>query len=265
MSLPIARMPLVVLLLTLATAVNVLAAPPSDLQERERNTPDLPQSQQSLPGRGGQYCGPVSASNALAWLAGRGYPELLPASQLELARTLGSPERMNTAKTRGTGPQAMIRGLVGYVQERGYKIEQIDYYGWRKVKGDSVNVEPGHPNAMEIARTLDTNSIGLLNVGWYKQEGDNFRRVGGHWVTLLGADEDHPATFVVHDPAGRSPQGTHERVTAQQIETGKLINPRRKSELDAAGAWQLGGELKINTRKGATTSVLDNVVVLRLE
>ncbi|WP_425398493.1 hypothetical protein [Aeoliella sp.] len=261
-----ARAPLASLLsLVFMLTAPALASPPRDLKERIEDTPDLPQVHESLPGRGGQYCGPVAASNALVWLAGRGYPELVPGSQLELAETLGSPGLMNTAKTRGTGPHALIRGLTGYVEDRGYQVDQVAYHGWRKVKRDLVRTVPGHPNAVEVARRLDADTIGLLNVGWYKKEGGDYRRLGGHWVTLLGADPDDSAILIIHDPARRSPEGQHERMAVTRIESGTLINPNRNTKRDAAGAWQLGGELKINTQKGATTSVLDNVVLLRLK
>lgn len=233
--------------------------------QRIQDTPDLPQINELLPGRGGQYCAPVSASNALAWLSERGYPKLMPGPQIELAKLLGTKELMNTATNDGTGVQDVVNGLTTYVDQCGYTIDELTYQGWRSARKKSLHRLPGHADVHEIAKRFSPDTVGLLNVGWYKRKGDDFERHGGHWVTLVGFEPGEPATLLIHDPASRSPEGENERVTAKLLRSGKLVGNNRELPTSAAGAWELGGELKLNKKKGVDTAILDGVVLLRLK
>jgi len=239
--------------------------PDGKIFERVESTPDLPQFQEALPGRGNQYCAPVSASNGLAWLAKRGYPNLMPNNQVDLAKELGSPSFMNTSEIDGTGPKAIISGLMKYVKAQGYATASVKYQGWRSVNRQAARRIPGHSSPLRIGNGLRDKSIVLLNVGWYKKVGSEYQRLGGHWVTLVGTEKGDSPILIIHDPAGRSPEGIHERVTATRIRTGSLTGNKRELPTKAAGAWELGGELKFSTKKGADTAILDCAVLLRLK
>jgi hypothetical protein len=226
-------------------------------------TPDLPQSQKELPRRGSKHCGPVSASNALAWLAAEGYPKLMPSDQLALAKELGSTDYMNTGD--GTSAAGVMSGLRKYVKARGYAIQRLEFQGWRLIPRRFARVA-GQADAARLAGELQTKSIVLINVGWYKKNGDDFERISGHWVTLVGAEPGETLRLVIHDPSSRSPQGDAERVAATRLESGKLTGGQNNGlPVDAAGAWELGGELKIKTSAGANAAVLDGAVVLQLK
>jgi hypothetical protein len=105
----------------------------------------------------------------------------------------------------------------------------------------------------------------LLNVGWYKRLGNEYQRVGGHWVTLVGSRVGKNGHLIIHDPSGRSPEGNHERVTAIRIRNGMLTGSKKGLPVSAADAWELSGELKIKTSSGANTSILDGAILLRLK
>ncbi|QEG37967.1 hypothetical protein [Bythopirellula goksoeyrii] len=233
--------------------------------ERVESTPDLPQDQRSLPGNGDQYCAPVSASNGLIWLAEQGYPNLMRTNQIDLAKELGSPSFMNTSVNNGTGVKDVGLGLGKYVTVCGYEIQDLAYQSWRSKNKRSIRKIPGHANPVSITRGLRKDSIVLLNIGWYKQSGNDYERLSGHWVTLAGAGKEDAPILFVHDPSGRSPEGQHERVSCKRIRTGKLVGSDEYLPLSAKGAWQLGGELKLKTNTGADTAILDGAIMLRIK
>lgn len=235
--------------------------------QRIQGTPDLPQINELLPGRGGQYCGPVSASNALAWLSEQGYPKLMSGPQVELAKLLGSEEFMNTSVKSGTGSQAIAHGMSTYIKQCGYEIDELLHQGWKNTIKEPVTKLPGHANVPDIAERFSPTTVALLCVGWYKRAGEDYERQGGHWVTLVGIEPGEPAILLIHDPGSRSDEGVTERVTASRIRSGRLTGKSKGKGLpiQAVDAWELGGELKISRKKGAETAVLDGVVLLRLK
>jgi len=251
---------IVLLKLLVGASVSLAQQPVGEVARRE-STPDLPQVQKVFPGRGSVYCGPVSASNGLVYLARQGFSDLLPDDQYRLVNTLGSKPYMNTALMGGTGATSMIRGLNGYVQKCGYDCE-IRFQGWRHVDNEAAKTLVGHASIAQIERWLQPDAIVLLNIGWYQKAESEFRRLGGHWVTLVGV-VDHNL-LLIHDPSNRSPEGDCERVLATRIDAGVLTGRNKGLPRTAVDAWELGGDLKIKTSKGANTCVLDGAVFLRL-
>src|SRR5262249_35148137 len=109
------------------------------------------------------FCGPVAVSNSLVWLSQNGFPKMLPpvekkgdpdnvngnggngsaegdhkidsqkSAQIELIRTLGSPDFMGTEGHDGTSATRLIRGLGKYVADHGYKVDHVEYRGWSNV------------------------------------------------------------------------------------------------------------------------------------
>jgi len=188
----------------------------------------------------------------------------MPNNQVDLAKELGSPNFMNTSEIDGTGPKEVILGLTKYVKAQGYVISSVKYQGWRSVNRKVARRIPGHSTPLRIGHGLREKSIVLLNIGWYKTVGKEYQRLGGHWVTLVGSEKGDSPILIIHDPAGRSPEGIHERVTATRIRAGKLTGNKRELPTKAAGAWELGGELKFTKKKGVDTAILDCAVLLRL-
>jgi len=235
------------------------------VDERVELTPDLPQIQRSLPGNGDQYCAPVSASNGLTWLADQGYPNLMRTNQVDMARELGSPPFMNTSLKNGTGMKDVGLGLRRYVTTCGYEIMDLAYQSWRSKNRRSIRRISGHANPVQIAKGIRNKSIVLLNIGWYKKRGTEYQRLSGHWVTLAGAEKAGTPILIIHDPAVRSPEGQHERVTTKRMRTGELVGSDEYLPLSAKGAWQLGGELEMKTSTGADTAILDGAIILRLK
>lgn len=227
--------------------------------------PDFMQTSRSeLPNGGREYCGPVAAANALAWLAASGYPSLLPGNdgvplterQFQLIRALGADDYMSTDPFGGTTSANLMLGLEAYGKERAVPFRTIRYQGWRP-QPTRFSTDVMHADVDWIARGLDGFGNVLLNIGWYKQlpNGDR-RRIGGHWVTLVGYEN---GAFLIHDPAPRSgTQPKTERVTFEYLSRGRLVGTDRGLPVDAAGYISLGGDLMLPN--AADDAVLDGAI-----
>jgi len=237
--------------------------------------PDMTQTdpRAKLPNGGRSYCGPVAVSNSLMWLAGRGFANLLPDLKdrekvhFELARILG--RYMNTNPKTGTGATGLARGVVRYIEDRGYHCDYVGYQGWRKhPKEFSSGVDV--PQLSWIKSALQGDSAVWLNIGWYKYDAgsDRYRRIGGHWVTLVGygaerSGKPDPAVLIIRDPAPRSGMRPwHQYVRLKRISSGSLEGKDGRSSRSAEGFYILAEGLKV--RSTADFGLLDGVVALKI-
>ena len=126
------------------------------------------------------------------WLAANGYDDLRPAgnakkAQIAMIRTLSGREYMNTSPANGTDVTQVLGGLATYIEEAGYTIASLGYDGWRPAPEDYAASE--WPDLDSIRETIkDAQSAVWLNVGWYRydDESGDYKRIGGHWVTVVG-------------------------------------------------------------------------------
>ena len=170
---------------------------------------------------GSDYCCPVAVSDYLVYFAGRGYGNLLPdaaaprdpaQAQIDLINRLASRDYFGTDPREGTGPGAVLRGLRRYVEEKGYRCRRLEYEGWRKVGG--AQQQAGRANLPQrdwlLGGLRDPEGAVWLNVGWYESgpEAGEWRRVGGHWVTLTGWKEgaDGPVLSIRNSLVPPSPE-----------------------------------------------------------
>lgn len=240
-----------------------------------RGVPDLTQSDPrlELPDEGASYCGPVAVSNGLAWLAGRGYPRLLPAAaseeggQLALVQALSSRRYMGTSPIGGTGSLSLLRGLERWIGDAGYVIDELEYSGWRAH-------DARHASGLRtldlsrLAASLEAGGIAWLHVGWYlaptRWELAHQRR-GGHWVSLVrvtvGDDPDGAAELWLNDPApyaGDEPRT--ERVRTHRLLEGWLLADGDR--LSATQALVLGDGMRL--KRPEDVAIVDGAVSLRL-
>lgn len=268
------------------TAITIFCAPctsagkPSTqapYTEKAAPTPDLTQTDPdgNFPNKGRSHCGPVSVSNSLAWLAGRGFDNLLPniqnrkLAQFQTARLLGSQKYMNTT-LKGTGVAGLTRGVAQFIKDKGYEYSYLKYQGWRRHPsqfGTKVDV----PQLDWIQQGLKGNSGVWLNVGWYKYNSSTgeYLRTGGHWVTLVGYGVDQegekdPDILIVHDPspnAGKKPADEYVRI--KPIGKGKLTGDQSGLPRSAKGYYIMGGGMHISRK--ADFGILDGVVILKMK
>ena len=236
---------------------------PKAYREKVDATPDFCQTDQrygKFPGNGDELCAPVALSNSLIWLNRNGFPNLVPkekstkSEQADLIRLLCSDDYLGTDLREGTPPKRVIAGLELFLKSRGYecKFEQM---GWRS----SVHRIGKVPDETWILRSCMGSSNLLINVGWYKSENNTYRRLGGHWITLVGYKTDgDKRVLLIHDPSSRS--GNDKKTEACHIvpvaENHSLI-PQTGSPIGAKGYFQLKG---INLKSGADTAIIDGAI-----
>ncbi len=175
--------------------------------------PDLSQRDPAagFPNDGRMFCAPVAVSNSLSSALG-GMPS---SRQIELAHTLGSAEYMATDH-KGTSPRQLLQGVDRFLQSADEVKVQNLTKGQLEYRGQ-VSVERKYNPSLDKQVDLSWLINGVkqekhiwLNLGWYKTQADGRqKRVGGHWVTLVGYEKlgslkDGKGEFlIISDPATR--------------------------------------------------------------
>ncbi|HTF94825.1 MAG TPA: C39 family peptidase [Cellvibrio sp.] len=183
--------------------------------------PDLTQTLASagFAGDGQQFCAPVSISNSIVWLEGNKEEKY----QIDLVKKLASTSYMNT-NTNGTNVHGVTQGVHKYAIERWGGYKTLEYSGWSKAPAKfRSNLEK--PTLHWMTQALHKKGAVWLNIGWYNLEGENYKRVGGHWVTLVGYEQ---GKIVIHDPAPRAGTAfSNQFVSLRILNSGQLISGQR--------------------------------------
>lgn len=206
-------------------------------------------------GNGQQYCAPVAASNSIIWLNGK------QGDQLQLIHRLASKPFMNTSLKNGTGVTGMTRGIAKISNELFSGYQRLEYEGWRK-HPKQYSAGKKLPSISRLKSAVTGNSAAWLNVGWYKRNKsrDEYRRVGGHWVTLAGMKNGQ---LVIHDPAPRAGKSfANEFVSYTSLRSGTLVGEKSGLPFPAKGLIRLGRGM--HKKKGADVAIVDGVVYLEL-
>ena len=203
-------------------------------------------------GNGQQYCAPVAVSNSLMWLGQK------KIDQLRLIEKLASSDYMNTSLKNGTGTTGVLNGVNKIAAELFGGYSELEYQGWRKHPGQySRGVKV--PELDWLSRGISGKSAVWLNVGWYKFDRDKneYRRIGGHWVTLVAVEND---MFIIHDPAPRAGQSfANEYVRISRIRDGTLVGNKSGLPAPAKGYFILGRGM--HTKSSADVAIVDGAVL----
>lgn len=186
--------------------------------------PDLLQTFASanFAGDGQQFCAPVAVSNSLVWFENNKNQEY----QIDLVKKLSSSNYMNTNIKNGTNVFGVIRGVHKYAIERWNGYKTLEYSGWSKAP-EEFRSHLEKPTLNWMTQALHPKGTVWLNIGWYKVDGSDYRRTGGHWVTLVGYEQ---GKLVVHDPAPRSGRTfSNQFISVRILNNGQLINSYRKT------------------------------------
>lgn len=267
---------LMFILIPASAPATVKTTLPSVFIEKMDEIPDITQTDPAarFPHGGGHFCGPAAASNSLAWLADQGYRKLVQdvdgrsMSQAELAKLIGSREYMDTTLDNGTSPGDILIGFDKYIRDCGFRYRRLEYQGWRRHPREfSTGVSV--PDLNWIKKGLLGDSGVLLNVGWYTYDpqADRYRRLSGHWVTLVGYGVDEhgrhdPNVIVIHDPAPRTGMNFgNEFVRLERIRRGAIsgVGMTRSAE----GYFIMGGGMHI--KNGADYAILDGAIILEMD
>ena len=203
-------------------------------------------------GNGWQYCGPAAVSNSIIWLAGK-------SNQQQLVHKLASKQYMNTSLKNGTGTTGVLRGVDKISRELfgGYK--SLTYEGWRKHPA-AYSSGKRKPDINKIKSAISKSAAAWINVGWYKhdQQENTYRRIGGHWLTLVGSTADQ---LIFHDPSPRAGEGfANEYVSYSILTSGSLTGKKHGLPVSAKGYISLGRGMHI--KRKADIALMDGVVYL---
>lgn len=264
--------------LCLITCAISAPAQPAFYTEKINSIPDLTQTDKraNFPGGGRQYCCLVAIANSFMWLDSNGFENLVRNTgkafedEVALVKLLGSKAYMDTDLVSGTGTTKLMRGVKKYVEERGYQIQKLEYQGWRKHPGE-MRTEYPIPRLNWIKQGIIGNGSVWLNVGWYQYNvsRNEYKRIAGHWVTLVGYGKDengklNPNILILHDPSPRAGEAfNNEYAIVSRIRSGRLLGEWVGLPRSAAGYYKLGGGMHI--KKGANFAILDGAVVLMIK
>jgi len=266
-----------ILIFIIVVFVRIVSAQPAYYTEKIDSIPDLTQTDKraNFPGGGTQYCCLVAVANSLMWLDSNGFPDLIQNSgdpfrdEVKLVKLLGSKAYIDTSLVNGTGATKLMRGIKKYVQHRGYEIEQIEYQGWRK-HPEEMKTRFAVPRLSWIKQGILGNGAIWLNVGWYKYNPskDEYKRIAGHWVTLIGYGKDengkvNPTILILHDPSPRTGiTFSNEYAIASRIPGGTLVGEWTGLPRSAVGYYKLVGGMHI--KKEADVAIIDGAITLKL-
>ena len=239
--------------------LSLSAVPAAGERQLFRSIPDFTQTtvRGAAHGNGQQFCAPAAVSNSLVWLQ----PSTVEQKQLVLR--LASADYMNTSLKNGTGTSGVLRGVDRYIKETLGSYRQLAYQGWRKHPSRfSTGVRV--PTLEFMRAGVTESSAAWLNVGWYRidRAAGEYRRIGGHWVTLVGYDTQ-ASQLILNDPAPRAGSTpSHEYVTFRALRGGRLVGKKSGLPTDARGYLQLSRGMPLHPK--AETAIIDGVVVLQL-
>ncbi|MCG7991227.1 MAG: peptidase C39 family protein [Candidatus Thiodiazotropha lotti] len=219
--------------------------------------PDFTQTDVAFSGSGNgqQFCAPVAVSNSIVLLSGN------TQAQIDLIALLASSEYMNTSLKNGTGTTGVLRGVNRIAEELFGGYSKLEYQGWRKHPA-KYSTGIVRPEITKLKNAISSRSAAWLNVGWYRYEKarDQYRRIGGHWVTLVGADNEH---LVIHDPSPRAGRVfSNEFVEYRTIDSGMLVGDKKGLPVEAKGYLMLGKGFHL--KRGTDFAIVDGAVFFRL-
>jgi hypothetical protein len=215
---------------------------------------DVPDFSQGDIEHGQEYCAPVAVSNSLVWLTDR------QQDQVALIETLASKDYMNTDLKIGTNVIGVMNGVKKITNELFGGYESLEYQGWRKSNQD---VTQKLPDINWLLAGISKRSAVWLNIGWYQYDSDSqqYIRNGGHWVTVVGYEND---SLVIHDPATKTKTNNpfgNEYVRLNKISAGLLTGKDKGLPMSAEGYYYLDG---MHLKSGTDYGIIDGAVVLKL-
>ncbi len=239
--------------------------------DRVDRIPDLAQA--SLAQTGDAFCAPAAVTNSLSFLAANGYPRLVEGdpgdetNQLAVARTLAGPGYMQTAPDSGTSKERLIAGVHDYVRDRGYRVHAIEYLGIEVYYDPERPLGHSAPDLAQIRSGLAAGASCWLQIGWYRRIGEDYRKTGGHWVTLTGYGADAGGTpdasvLVIRDPSPRAGNGpTSEVLRCRALDHGRI----RGWGLPQPAAGFTDVTEGIALHEDAELAILEGAVIMELD
>ncbi len=216
-------------------------------------------------GGGKSFCGPTAASNALMWLADRGYPALKPSAENDSSAQKKMIKRlaglMGTYR-ESTSLTSFTCGVNTYLRTVGYAPKS-----WVSSGNGCANYGLLPPDISVVRSMSSGNTVMWFSLGWYclDESSRKYSRDFGHWVTLVGYGRNRegiadPNCFVIADP--ESPDG-YKYITFKLLTEGKIGNG--SSRVDAKGYFNI---VELNTQladRSPKYCLLESIQALTIE
>lgn len=265
--------------LAIGVSIDYCQAQPAFYLDKSLSTPDLTQTdpRANFTEGGKRFCAPVAVSDSLIWLSQHGFPRLLPkaenltVAQIDMAKILASPGYMDTRAKEGTEVNSVLTGIKRYIVEHGYSIKRLEYQGLRAIDPE-FNSGQSYPNPRFLKHGIIGKTGVWLNIGWYKYKAENetYRRIGGHWLTLVGYGADaqnkpQANVFIVHNPSSLAGLAFHnDFLHLILINNGVLFSHKGVYGFPrpAAGLYKITGDLPFSGECNA--AILEGIIVLEL-
>ena len=213
--------------------------------EYNRRIPSLSQHDPRYIGDGDAFCGPTSAAIVVDYLANHGYDRLPANDPVTLVNTLA--ERMDTLRS-GTSSGKLITVLSNYFQAQGYSVDfQVDGHDpYHRGFFKAPDLERARHDVMR------SNKFIFVVVGYYRSNGKDLVRAGGHYMVMEGFRND--AVIVANPGSGR-------------ISNLQLERPAGGGTLTAGGSHgNLSAFYSVkNLGKPDLTTVLDCLITMTLD
>lgn len=186
----------------------------------------------------GGFCVPTSASNII-----KEFYRGKDVDQVEIIKTLSSPEYMDTIQGKGTSPSNFLKGVAKYMDENFMGYRYIRYQAPFDIEGNYIK------DGFYVDLDWISRGVGLNRGAWlsfwladYDEETDSYNILrGGHMVTVVGYILNHKVTALVINDGADNSRNSAVHINLEEIQTGNLIFNNGNS-YPAEKFWKVSGD-----------------------
>ena len=209
-----------------------------------------------LPADGLSYCGPTAVTMPLLWLGKNGWSPIGAAAPttedaLTLDRILAGLG--GTSALGGTYLTSLQEGVGDYLNAKGIPSTAFD---WTTANGPTVD---------SIASLNQQQTVVTLLIGWYVPSGSAYVRTGGHFIAVLGQD-DEADTLMIGNPCPSSLETVPDEAKyARQTLTASTFNGSSVNLPEQGIPYLQFPEVTWSGASQAVTPVLETVMALTVD
>lgn len=198
------------------------------------NVADVDQQWNTLPEHGRNHCVPASFINWMYYFARKGHLTALPFANGQsgsIWRNVSAMgDYMDTDGDSGTSQSDAIDGLLEWSDDRNLPYVVMNAHA---LNGDNVRYT-------NLRNLLQMGAHVVVKIGRYRLDGDEFERIGGHAMTLVGLTrtDSNVITVRAHDPNNDRTQRTTQSSLRLDVQT--VTEKRRNIEGDEVTVLRWG-------------------------
>lgn len=217
--------------------------PEADDIHRQKSTPDFTAHLETDP------TGAVAVARAgLSWLKLKGAP-------IEVPKTDTLVEAFDTPSPT---PEDFMAVLGDELEQQSIPSYAFESDGWRGRHDPELEQIP-YPTEDLLLDALDGDAACWIQIGWYEEQDNKYRRLGERWVTVVGFLDDDLLVFDPHPKSGQGKQA-HNLKMVELPASSELIG--EDPDLPISGNKQMELTGPLHPLAGADTAIIDSLVVL---